>query len=217
MTSNLRGDQVLNEELFARASRNSHDAFQLLQRLCADCVPYEGEEAVLLMISRIAMRTWLTGCLHLDIHCLEQDSTVISLSHECDGATETSFESDMHSSFSKLRLIAEDPMALLPFEVVEMSPNHLTLEAHEIRRATTIPPAAFLDANAESTNPDALYFESIHPRPFDSFSDEAITLVREPTPPLQTVMGTPWQEPIPELDTSDIEDIFEKGWEIPHS
>jgi len=216
MTSSLRGNLVLNEELFARATINRQDALQLLQQLCADCVPYDGEEAVLLMISRIAMRTWLPGRLQLEINRLDQDRSSVTLSGEHAGAAETSFVSNIRSSFSKLRLIAEDPTVLLPFEVIEVTPDRVTLEAPEVKRTTTIPPAAFLDANAAIESHDALYFESVRPCPFDSFSDEAVTLIREPTPPLQTVMGTQWEEEdVPELDTSDIDEIFEQGWELP--
>jgi len=214
--SHLQAAQ-LDEKLFAHASLNRDDSVALLKRLAELCRPYDGEEPIILFAARIAMRVWLKGCIHLEIQSLSHDTNLFSLSAEDGAAIDTLFEDRLRSSFSRMRLIAEDPLAIQPFHLYEAAPNRLKLEAMQLKRNSTMPPVAFLDANAEMNRCRDLYFESQRPAWSQDFDDEAVTQVWRVAPRIQDVLGLARNEPsAPEIDATDIESVFdETSWPEP--
>ncbi|MFA5186008.1 MAG: hypothetical protein WC551_05960 [Patescibacteria group bacterium] len=201
----------LDERLFAQASLTREGSLKLLERLAATCQPYDGEEPILLFIARIAMRVWLRGCLHLEVQTTGHDSNILCLTVEDDNRSDVVFEASLRSSFSRLRLITEDPLTLQPFELYESLPGKLKLEALQIKRNSTIPPIPFLDANAELNRCRDLYFESERPAWTQNAEDDAITKVWNVAPRFQDVMGTKDKRgSVPEIDSSEIEELFDE-------
>lgn len=212
--SHLQSTQ-LDERLFAEASLTRADSLNLLRRLAEICRPYDGEEPILLFLARIAMRVWLQGCLHLEIQSLGQDSNLVYLSVEDENRSEIVFEATLRSSFSRIRLLAEDLQTLQPFQLFESSPGKLKLEALQVKRNSTMPPIPFLDANAELNHCKGLYFESQRPVWENGIEEDAITERWNVTPRFQDVMGTSRRdEPsVLEIDAAELEEVFdEDSW-----
>jgi hypothetical protein len=178
------------EETFVLASRSRKDSLGLLDRLCEICLPGSGEEHIMVFVARIAMRDWLRGCIRLDIHRLTNYLNVLILSCE-DGheAAELVFEREFRSSFNRLKIIGEDPVAMMPFAIYEITEQHLSFEALHFKRASTIPPAPFLDANARFNANRNLYYRSIYPTAEEDPDGLAVTQKRFLAPPLDTILA----------------------------
>lgn len=187
--SHISSCRDVDEEVFASASLKRGSSLKLLARLCDICTPDSGEEHLMVFVARIAMRDWLKGCVRLDIHRLADGLNVLILAcEEGSEAAELVFEREFRSSFGRLKLISEDAAAILPFAVYESTVQHLSLEALRFKRASTVPPAPFLDASARLSDKLSLSYESVYTSAEDDPEGTAVTQKRFVAQPLDAVL-----------------------------